>query len=349
LEVTLRQRESATIYDVADRAGLSIASVSRVLNQRGKPTIDTRERVMKAVRELGYVPDGAALALSRGLKEVVGVVFRRGEQAGFAGEDESPLFDEIVNRGIQTSAHLVGFDVLISLVSGGDAATRLQVLARKADGLIIHDRVISAPQLGRLAALTPIVTLAGKPTPGVLSVRCDNVGGMRALVRHLALDHGFRSFGYVSGHRDSPDNQARARAVAAEASRHGCQLFQGPEWVGDYSAAAGARAISALLAKGTRLPRCIVCANDQTALGVMHALDRQGFRVPEDVAVTGFDDLAFAGHLRPTLTTVRQPIREMGATAFDLLHQVIVGGGGAHNVLLPAVPVLRESCGCSAS
>jgi len=347
--VTLRPRESTTIYDVAHRAGLSIASVSRVLNQRGKPTVETRERVMKAVRELSYVPDGAALALSRGLKEVVGVVFRRGEQAGFAGEDESPLFDEIVNRGIQTSAHLVGFDVLISLVSGSDAATRLQVLARKADGLIIHDRVISAPQLARLAALTPIVTLASKPIPGVLSVRCDNGGGMRALVRHLAVDHGFRSFGYVSGHVDSPDNQARARAVALEARRNGCQLLRGPEWVGDYSAAGGARAISALLSAGTRLPRCIICANDQTALGVMHALDRHGFPVPGDVAVTGFDDLAFARHLRPTLTTVRQPIREMGASAFDLLHRIIVGGGGAHDILLPAIPVVRESCGCSAA
>lgn len=346
--MTPRQRESATIYDVADRAGLSIASVSRVLNQRGKPTDDTRERVMKAVRELSYVPDGAALALSRGLKEVVGVVFRRGEQAGFAGEDESPLFDEIVNRGIQTSAHLVGFDVLISLVSGGDAATRLQVLARKADGLIIHDRVISSAQLARLAALTPIVTLAGKPAPGVLSVRCDNEGGMRALVRHLALEHGFRSLGYVSGHRDSPDNRARARAVALEAKEHGCQLLQGPEWVGDYSAGGGARAISALLAAGVPLPGCVVCANDQTALGVMHALGRHGVRVPEDVAVTGFDDLAFARHLRPTLTTVRQPIREMGASAFDLLHRVITGADGAQDILLPAEPVVRESCGCSA-
>jgi LacI family transcriptional regulator len=80
----------------------------------------------------------------------------------------------------------------------------------------------------------------------------------------------------------------------------------------------------------------------------MHALGRHGVRVPEDVAVTGFDDLAFARHLRPTLTTVRQPIREMGASAFDLLHRVITGADGAQDILLPAEPVVRESCGCSA-
>jgi len=318
-----------------------------VLNQRGKPTAETRERVMEAVQALGYVPDGAALALSRGLKEVVAVVFRRGEQAGFEGEDESPLFDEMVNRGIQASAQRTGFDVLTAQVSTDDASTRLLVLARKADGLILHDRVTSAAVLARLARIVPVVTLVGRPTRGVLSVRCDNEGGMQALVRHLCEDHRYRSLGYLSGHTDSPDNQVRARAVAAEARTSGTHLITGPAWVGDYSAAGGARVVSALLSQGVELPRAIVCANDQTALGVMHVLGRHGLRVPDDVAVTGFDDLAFARHLRPPLTTVRQPIREMGAAAFELLHTAITGAPqAAHEVVLPTLPVLRESCGC---
>jgi LacI family transcriptional regulator len=327
---------------------VSIASVSRVLNGRGKPTPETRERVMKAVSEFSFIPDGSALALSRGLKELVGVVFRSGEQAGFEGEDEAPLFDEMVSRGIQTSAQRAGFDVLISLVSGGDAATRLLSLARKADGLIVHDRVIPASALAQLATIVPVVTLVGRASHGIPSVGCDGHGGMRALVRHLALDHGFGSFGYVSGHLDSPDNQARARAVAIEAKASGAELLTGPQWVGDYSATGGARTVSALLAADGRLPRAIICANDQTALGVIHALGKHGLRVPEDVAVTGFDDLAFAQHLRPPLTTVRQPIREMGATAFELLHAVITGRPAvAYDVLLPTVLVVRESCGCA--
>src|ERR1700730_6006930 len=100
-----RARGTLTIYDVASRAGVSIASVSRVLNGQGSPRAETRERVMRAVRELSFVPDGAARALSNGLKETVGVVFRRGGEAPFEDEDESLLFIHGINRGMQVEAH----------------------------------------------------------------------------------------------------------------------------------------------------------------------------------------------------------------------------------------------------
>jgi len=98
-------RETPTIYDVASHAGVSIASVSRVLNGQRSPRADTVARVMAAVRELGFVPDGAARALSNGLKEVVGVVFRRGGETPFADEEESLLFIDVINRGIELAAH----------------------------------------------------------------------------------------------------------------------------------------------------------------------------------------------------------------------------------------------------
>lgn len=338
---------SPTIYDVARLAGVSIASVSRVLNQRGQPRSETRERVLRAVAELGFVRDGAARALSSGLKEVVGVAFRRGEEAGFEDEDESPLFDEVVDRGIEASARAAGFDVLISTVSAGDAAVRLPALARKVDGLILHDRLLAPAALARLAEHVPVVTLASRPGAGVLNVRCDNAAGMRALVRHLVTDHGYRRLAYLSGHADSPDNLARSRTLGAVARSAGAEVVSGAAWQGDYSAAGGARAVSALLAHSGRLPRAIVCANDQTALGVMHALGRHGLRVPDDVAVTGFDDVAIARHLRPPLTTVRQPIRELGTAAFDLLHAAICGNPApVRERVLPATLVIRESCGC---
>src|ERR1700716_323415 len=109
-----------TIYDVASRAGVSIASVSRVLNGQGTPRAETRERVMRAVRELSFVPDGAARALSQGLKEVVGVVFRRGDETRFRDEDESLLFIDVINRGIDVAAQRRGFDVLMSSIGFHD-------------------------------------------------------------------------------------------------------------------------------------------------------------------------------------------------------------------------------------
>lgn len=341
-------KATMTIYDVASEAGVSIASVSRVLNGQGSPRASTRDRVMRAVAELGFVPDGAARALSNGLKEVVGVVFRRGDETHFQDEDESLLFIDVINRGIDVAAQRRGFDVLISSVGFSDEniATRIAAVAGKADGLILHDRMLSPSNLARLTATVPVVTLAGSPSRGAMNVRCDNEAGMRDVVRHLTHDHGYRSLAYVAGRSDSPDNRARARVFEAEALSGGAEVVNGSEWQGDYSAAGGAKVITALLDSGRKLPRAIVCANDQTALGVMHALARNGVKIPETVAVTGFDDVPVARHLHPPLTTVRQPMLELGATAFDVLYSRISTGGGEPEVVLPVQLVLRQSCGC---
>ena len=344
-----RAKGTLTIYDVAKRAGVSIASVSRVLNDQGSPRAETRERVMRAVREMDFVPDGAARALSNGLKEVVGVVFRRGVETLFEDEDESLLFIDVINRGIEVAAQRRGFDVLMSSVGFNDenVSSRIAAIAGKSDGIILHDRMLSSVGIARLADMVPIVTLAGSPTPTSMNVRCDNEAGMRALVRHLVIDHGYRTVGYLSGRSDSPDNRARARAVETEAAAVGAQIQVGSEWQGNYSAAGGASVVTTLLDAGKELPRAIVCANDQTALGVMHALARRGVKVPDEVAVTGFDDVPVARHLHPPLTTVRQPIKELGATAFDVLYSLISATAGDPDVVLPVQLIIRESCGCA--
>ena len=124
--------------------------------------------------------------------------------------------------------------------------------------------------------MIPIVTLAGSPTRASVNVGCDNDSGMRALVNHLTVDHGYRHLAYLSGHADSPDNRARARVFEAAATAVGAEIQTGPAWQGNYSAAGGAQVIASLLDRGGDLPRAIVCANDQTALGVIHALARRG-------------------------------------------------------------------------
>ncbi len=344
-----RPSASLTIYDVARRAGVSIASVSRVLNQQGSPRPETRARVLRAVRELGFVPDGAARALSNRLKEVVSVVFRRGGEAVFEGEGQSLLFTDVINRGIEPAAQHRGYDVLMSSVGLHDqhAAERLSALAAKSDGLILHDRILPAAGVAKLAKRIPIVTLAGTPAPPAVNVRSDNEAGMRAIVRHLLLDHGYRSIAYLSGHADSPDNLARVRGFEIEADAAGAEIFAGPAWEGNYSAAGGAKVVTSLLAAGGKLPRAIACANDQAALGVIYALAERGFEVPRDVAVTGFDDIPVARHLQPPLTTGRQPIWELGTTAFDVLYSMISGEPQTEpEVVLPVELVVRGSCGC---
>ena len=350
-----------TIYDVANAAGVSIASVSRVLNGRGNPLPETKERVLQAVAELGFIPDGAARALSARLKEVIGVVIRRpngapaadstAEAGVFQDEAESLQFPDLINRGIEVAAQHRDYNLLVSSVDvdDHDHTRRIETLARKSDGLILHDQVIDAPQLERLSRQVPIVTLAGVATPTTSNVGGDNRNGMRDLAFHLVREHGYQTIGYLGGHPDSPDNLARHAALRAAVAEAGGTLVDGPQWQGDYCAAGGARVIGRLLAGSGELPRVIACANDQTALGVVYALMQHGLDVPGDVAVTGFDDIPMARHLRPQLTTVRQPIQEIGATAFEVLYSMISDAEPAQrDLVLPTRLVPRESCGCPA-
>jgi LacI family transcriptional regulator len=170
---------------------------------------------------------------------------------------------------------------------------------------------------------------------------------MRDLMRHLTRDHGYRTLGYLAGVADSPDNVTRRAVVTAEARAAGAELATGPEWQGSYYADGGASVIDALTGAGRPLPRAIVCANDLAAVGALHALARHGADVPGSVAVTGFDDIPVARRLRPGLTTVRQPIQELGATAFELLESLVRNRQPEpRDVVLPTQLIRRESCGC---
>jgi LacI family transcriptional regulator len=345
---------AATIYDVARAAGVSIASVSRVLNGRRNPRPETRDRVLQAVAELGFIPDGAARALSVRLKEVAGVIVRqpwasKTPEDVFADEDDSLQFPDMINRGIAEAAQRRGFDILVRSVNldEHDPGGRTLALARKSDGIILHDRVLDPDQLEWLARQVPVVTLAGVATPMTANVRSDNPAGMRDLARHLLYDHGYRSISYIGGHVDSPDSIARFGTLAAEVADAGAEFLTGPQWQGNYTAGGGARVMNSLLARCTDLPRAIVCANDQTAIGVLDALERHGISVPGNVAVTGFDDIPVARHLHTQLTTVRQRIRELGQTAFEVLYSMINREAPAdRDIVLPTELIRRQSCGC---
>ena len=345
-----------TIYDVARAAGVSIASVSRVLNGQRNPRQETRDRVLAAVAELGFAPDGAARALSARFKEVVGVIVRRPwrvdpDEDLFSAEAESLQYPDLINRGIEAAAQRRGFDLLIRSVgiAEHDVGGRTLSLARKSDGLILHDRVLEPGEMDRLSRQVPIVTLAGYATPTTANVHGDNKAGMQALARHLLRDHGYLTLAYLGGYADSPDSIERREVLAAEVAAAGAALESGPEWQGYYFASGGVKVINQLLSAGRELPRAIACANDQTALGVMSALREHGISVPSQVAVTGFDDIPLARHLRTPLTTVRQPIREIGRTAFEVLFSMIGGEQPPErDIMLATELVRRESCGCPA-
>src|SRR5258708_33268959 len=235
-----------TIYDGARAEGVSIASAAGVLIGHRNPRQGTRDRVLRAVAELGDVRGGPARLLRVRVKEVVGVVFRRvpwGEtsEGAFAEEEESLQFTDVINRGIEVAAQRRGYNLLVGsvVIDGHDPHRRIMTMARKSDGLVLHDRVLEPSRLAQLSQQGPVVTMAGVATQTTANVRSDSGTGMTQLARHLIHDHGYLTMAYVAGHADSPDNIARRLALAAEAASSGVLLMEGPPGQSNYLASSG--------------------------------------------------------------------------------------------------------------
>jgi LacI family transcriptional regulator len=203
-----------------------------------------------------------------------------------------------------------------------------------------------ADQLRDLARRVPVVLIAGPRTERELDVvAVDNASGIRALVAHLTEAHGYRRLCFISGPLDSPDAQERLAAFRQMVrDTPGCA--DDPVVYGDFSEASGSAAAQALLRRPS-LPEAVACANDQMAIGVLREFQQAGIRVPSAVAVTGFDDIYPSRMVDPPLTTVSQPLRELGTIAAKRLLARIDGGALPPLAeVLPTDLVIRASCGC---
>jgi LacI family transcriptional regulator len=363
-EAAPSRASTVTLYDVARLAGVSTATVSRVVHGQDRVRVATRERVQQVIEQLGYVPDGAAQSLSRRRKNVIGLVCV--EHVGLAPrqydiESMSLLFYDEVLRGVEARLRDRDLSLLITYLredsnfdwvnaSDGPLAfsPRLLSLSGKVDGLLIGEGIVPTPFLARLAARLPVVVIAGDPDEHVADVvTADNRAGSAAIVTHLISDHGKRRLFHVDGPPTAPDAKERRLALADVLRAHAEAQLVG-SYDGLFSVQSGEDAAEFLLAGWrTLLPDAVICANDQMAIGVLQALARARVRVPEEVAVTGFDDIFVGGLTEPTLTTVHQPMRELGEQACARLLERIAEPGLPQQVqLLPTELVLRSSCGC---
>ena len=352
-----------TLYDVAQRAGVSIATVSRVLHGHEMVREATRSRVLAVIEELGYVPDGAAQSLARSRKDVIGLVCM--EHSGFSraqhdSESMSMLFYDGVLRGVEARLRTGTWSLLLTFLSEAEVRasspddspvrSRLRTLSGKVDGLLISEGVVPPLVMSQLARRLPVVAVAGDPAQqDVDVVTADNWSGVQAIVTHLVTEHGARRIFHVDGPESAPDATVRRDAMRAVIDVYpGVQVVG--RHIGRFSVHSGEEAAGRLLADakaGYGLPDAVVCANDQMAIGVLAGLAAGGVRVPGDVAVVGFDDIFPASMCDPPLTTVHQPIRRLGEVACDRLIARITAPGQARQVdLLPTELVLRSSCGC---
>jgi LacI family transcriptional regulator, galactose operon repressor len=341
-----------TLYDVARLAGVSTATVSRVVHGQDRVRDSTRTRVLEVIEQLGYVPDGAAQSLSRRRKNVIGLVCveRQSPRQQYDIESMSLLFYDEILRGVEARIRQHEWSLLITYLreATDPDLPRLLSLSGQVDGLLIGEGVVPSGFLARLAKRLPVVVIAGDPSERAADVvTADNRSGSAALVSHLIETHGRRRLYHVDGPPTAPDARERRLALHELLGAHpDCQIIG--RYEGLFSVGSGEEAGEKLLAaRGESLPDAVVCANDQMAIGVLQAFAKAGVRVPEQVAVVGFDDI-FPGSLYdPPLTTVHQPMRLLGERACTRLLDRLARPSLRPKVeLLPTELVLRSSCGC---
>ncbi|MEU6404334.1 LacI family DNA-binding transcriptional regulator [Streptomyces sp. NPDC046985] len=329
------------LEEVAALAGVGRGTVSRVINNAVGVKDSTRRAVERAITELGYVPNQAARSLAARRADAVALAMTETDWRRF-GE---PFFSEIV---CAVSDALAGTDIqlLLTLVRTDAERRRFVEYARagRIDGVLLMSLHGGDPLPDMLAGLRLPTVLLGRRRGDerVSYVDADNVGGARDAVGHL-LARGRTAVAAITGPLDMYVARCRLRGYEEALRRAGRR--SGPSWVaeGDFSEESGRRAMAGLLRRHPEID-AVFAASDTMAAGALHVLRASGRRVPEDVAVIGFDDFLLAQHTDPQLTTVRQPVTEIGRAMVRLLLEELGHASGAwRHVVLPTELVLRDS------
>lgn len=331
-----------TITTVAAEAGVSIKTVSRVLNNEAHVRPDTRERVLNVVRTLGYRPNAAARSLAGSRNYLIGLLYDNPAQ-GYAIE---------LQTGALSRCQDLGYGLIPQRLVDGDwegaLAFRSRLSSGGLDGVIVTAPLTERQDiLNTLQALrVPAVLVSGSDSarPGVACVRIDDEAAARAMTQHvLALGH--RRIAVIEGPDGHAASAARMAGVIGALDEAGLRLDGNLCQRGDFSYRSGMVAAEALLT-GRERPSAIIACNDDMAAGALASALRLGLSVPRDLSVTGFDDSALASIMWPPLTTVRQPLAEMAGVAVDLLLGMSRGDAGpARRCVLDFEIVLRESTG----
>lgn len=340
----------ATLYDVAKLAGVSTATVSRVLHSQDVVRPATRSRVQRAIDELGYVPDGAAQSLSRRRKDVIGLICIERPTHRQDVENTNLTYTDELLRGVEARIRDLDWSLLITFWNGATDPDfpRLSAMSGKVDGILVSEGSFPARLIERLHRRVPVVVIAGaRAEREVDVVTADNRSGSAAVVTHLLREHGAQRLIHVDGPANAPDAAERRAGLEQVLKAHPRAGVAG-SLHGSFTMESGMEAGERILATHRdNLPDAIVCANDQMAIGLLRTLARAGVQVPRDVAVVGFDDMFPGNFSEPPLTTVHQPMRLLGERACDRLLDRIADPGLRPDVeILPTELVLRRSCGC---
>lgn len=346
-----KRRRPATLADVGRAAGVSAMAVSAALNDTrtsSRISEETRARILKAAERLGYRPNVAARALLNRRMNTIGVaaVFDRGELNHY--------FLEIFNGVIEAATRLKQNATVFTLRDWAEDAERFSEMCDgRIDGMILIAPILTAERFAGLPKEVPFVALhANAEAPGLLNLESDEEQGMSRIVQAL-IDQGHRRILHVSGPRGLLGVERRIRGYRQALSSSGFEMDPQILSATGFEAHHGRAVIEAWLKEnaGKQLPHAICCASDTLAIGCLETLAGHGLKAPDDFSLTGFDDTLGARTTVPQLSTVRQPLREMGARAVELLVERVdaVHGKPLESTISPLIfpteVVMRASVG----
>ena len=338
-----RAIQGATIRDVAQRAGVSPMTVSRVINFGENVRSETRDLVNAAIRELNYTPSPAARSLAGSQPYRIGLLYDN-PSTGYLGEFLLGALDESSRSGAQ----VLGEKCVETELA---AATLGKLLRAGVDGLILPPPLCESPEVLaeiRRAGAAAVGVGPGHPSADLATIRIDNEAAARELTEHL-LSLGHRRFGFIKGHPNQTVSDKRLigfLAALAEAgiSRESVRIEQGY-----FTYRSGLEAAEKLLDDSGPLPTAIFAANDDMAAATAALAHRLGYEVPEDLSIVGFDDQPISVAVWPALTTVHQPVAAMARAAVNLvmdeIRRVRSGVGTPHQLMHPYTLIVRESSG----
>lgn len=311
-----RRHVSVSIRDVARRAGVSIATVSRVVNHITTVDPELAKRVWKAVEEVGYVPNPQARALVSGRSRMLGLI---------VSEITNPFFPELVQE-FENLAVAQDYEVMIGSTNYDPVRTESlirRMLQRNVDGIAVMTFGIEEELVKKLVDIDfPLVFVdAGPKLNNIRVLKVNYAEGIRQAVQHLAA-LGHRAIAFISGPLHLRSAVARRDAFLSSMSELGLTAPEGHVIEGDHTMEGGMTAIERLVAHA-QLPTAVVCSNDMTAIGVLHGLYRTTHKVPSDISVVGFDDIHLAQFVLPPLTTVQMSCKHLATAAVQALRAAI--------------------------
>jgi LacI family transcriptional regulator len=334
---------------IARLAGVSRSTVSRVANDDPRVSPEVRERVQLVIRDNNYHPNAAARSLASRRTGILGLLIPGAVGAIFS----DPYFPTLI-QAVADACNAADRNLML-MIDSSDSAIAIDRLYRRVirgrhlDGIIVSASLVDDPMVRQLEHdRFPVVVIGRQPAfPTIARVDVDNIGAARSAVAHL-IDHGYRRVATITG----PDNlfAARERLEGYAAALAAAGLPYDPTLVaqGDFSQASGTDAMRRLLALPEGPPQAVFAASDAMAIGALGVLSDAGMKVPEDVALMGFDGLERHAQVFPGLSTVVQPVAEFGREAVTiLLHRISEPDNPPLQRILPTRMIIRQSCGCA--